>query len=233
MILSTSSLNPRAGWTAEQLTAPPTIRGKRGRYHHGDLRRELIAAAVELIAEKGAAQVSLREVARRAGVTHAAPYRHFQDKSALLAAVAEEGFRELATEETAAISHPGQSPLELLQRLGIAYLRFAHRRPSHFRVMFSAELADRTAHPELEQAALVAFSYLLQAIGHCQEQGQLPPAPTEELALGAWSMVHGLSFLLIDGQLDVAGLGIEDAETLLRRATESLRPLPPSPSQSQ
>src|SRR4051794_27635084 len=121
-------------------------------YHHGDLQRALVDAAVALLAEGGAAAVTLREVARRAGVTHAAPYRHFADKAALLAAVAEEGFRALHDAVARAGAEAPDDPLARLAASGQAYLRFAMSHPAHYRVMFGPDVAARE-HPELEGAA--------------------------------------------------------------------------------
>src|SRR5262245_23788463 len=112
-----------------------TVQGKGGKYHHGDLRRALLDAALEILAEGGAAGLTLREVARRAGVTHAAPYRHFEDKAALLAAVAEEGFRAVYAEMLAR-SERVKDPVERLYQIGAAYVLFAVTHPAHFRVMF-------------------------------------------------------------------------------------------------
>ena len=106
-------------------------------YHHGNLRETLLQGAVRVIAEVGPAAFTLREVARRAGVSHNAPYRHFRDKDALLAAVAAQGFREL----THAMREAGErqsKPLDKLKQSGMAYVAFAVRRPEHFTVMFDA-----------------------------------------------------------------------------------------------
>ncbi len=170
-------------------------------YHHGDLPRALLDAALRLVEKEGVEALTLRAVARLAGVSQAAPYRHFTDKQALLAAVAEEGFRAMTDEmRRAAAAHP-DDPLPRFRALGLAYVRFAWQHPSHFRVMFGRETADRSAQPSLRAAAMETFGLLVSAVRDCQAAGLIRAADPEELAVSAWSMVHGLSALLVDGQL--------------------------------
>jgi len=167
-------------------------------YHHGNLRKTLLQGAVRVIAEKGPAAFTLREVARRAGVSHNAPYRHFRDKDALLAAVATQGFRGL----TRAMQDAGErqsSALDKLKQSGLAYVAFAIRRPEHFTVMFDAPVIG-AKDPEYTQASQEAFNTLLNYIRNCQEEGQLPAGDTLERALYAWSLVHGIAKLAIAGR---------------------------------
>jgi AcrR family transcriptional regulator len=167
-------------------------------YHHGNLRETLLQGALRAIAEVGPAAFTLREVARRAGVSHNAPYRHFRDKDALLAAVAVQGFREL----TRAMREPDQSPLNALDKLkrsGLAYVAFAVRRPEHFTVMFDAPVST-SSDPEYTQASQEAFNTLVNYIRVCQEEGQLPTGNTMERALYAWSLVHGIAKLAVAGR---------------------------------
>jgi len=176
-------------------------RGRRTHYHHGNLRRALLDAALALVERQGADALTLRAAARRAGVSQAAPYRHFRDKEALLAAVAEEGFRAMtAGMRRAAAFHAGD-PLGRFQAHGLAYIEFASGHPAHFRVMFGRVAADRSVHPGLMQAAAEAFGLLVGAIRDCQEAGVVRDGGPEELALCAWSATHGLSALAVDGQL--------------------------------
>src|SRR2546423_1968360 len=110
-------------------------------YHHGNLREALIEAALSLVEERGSPEFTLREGARGVGVTHAAPQRHFEDRAALVAAVAEQGFHGLrAHVERVAVTSHRRDPAERLHALGVAYVQFAVANPAHFRVMFSAEL---------------------------------------------------------------------------------------------
>jgi AcrR family transcriptional regulator len=167
-------------------------------YHHGNLRETLLQAALRVIAELGPAAFTLREVARRAGVSHNAPYRHFRDKDALLAAVAAQGFREL----TRAMRDAGErrsKPLDRLKQSGLAYVAFAVRRPEHFTVMFDAPVIA-CKDPEYLQASQEAFNTLVNYIRNCQEQRQLPAGNTLERALYAWSLVHGIAKLAVAGR---------------------------------
>jgi AcrR family transcriptional regulator len=166
-------------------------------YHHGDLRRTLLAAAVAIVKSEGTAALTLRAVARRAGVSHQAPYHHFADRAALVAAVAQDGFERLAA-ELARVAAGDGDPVGRLRESGVAYVIFAVRHPEHFRVMFGPELADRSAHPELDAAARRVFDQLLKPAGEL-----FPPAGPDSAVIGAtlWSLVHGLAMLLIDGQL--------------------------------
>lgn len=187
-----------------------------GAYHHGNLRRALLEAAVALIEKEGSRALTLRAAARLAGVSEAAPYRHFADKEALLAAVAEEGFRAMTAEMDRASEGLGESPALKLQRIGAAYVRYAAENPARFRVMTSPEAADKSRYPGLKDAAEQAFSRLMGALKDCQAAGAVRPGDPRRLALGAWSLVHGLSALLIDGQLtgfyaEDAGPGARDA----------------------
>jgi AcrR family transcriptional regulator len=168
-------------------------------YHHGNLREVLLQSAIRLIAEVGPTAFTLREVARQAGVSHNAPYRHFQDKDALLAAVATQGYGELTE---AMLVAAGQQPdaLDRLKQAGLAYVSFALRRPEHFAVMFDAPFSKRT-HPEAADAAERAFSVLLGLVTECQKKRQLTSGSPLDLALLAWSMVHGIAKLAITGRL--------------------------------
>lgn len=181
-------------------------------YHHGDLRRALIEASLALISEEGFSALTLREVARRAGVTHAAPYRHFADKEALLAAVAEEGFRSMATQMRERMK-PEPGPVERLLACGVAYVLFAVQHPAHFRVMFGPHFAKPADHEGLSKEGGTAFGLLLQSITEGQQTGELREGEPLSLALMAWSQVHGLASLLVDHQLE-QGQGLSKAEEL-------------------
>ena len=167
-------------------------------YHHGNLRETLLQGAVRVIGETGPAAFTLREVARRAGVSHNAPYRHFRDKDAILAAVAAQGFREL----TRAMREAGRQPLKALDKLkqsGLAYVAFAVRRPEHFTVMFDAPVCT-SKDPEYTQASQEAFDTLVSYIRNCQDEGELPAGNTMERTLYAWSLVHGIAKLAVAGR---------------------------------
>jgi AcrR family transcriptional regulator len=166
-------------------------------YHHGNLKETLRDAAVALIAETGPRGFTLREAARRAGVSHNAPYRHFRDRNDLLAAVAADGFDRLARAMTRAAGRSG--PLNRLRRSGLAYVDFALRWPQHFAAMFDAPWKD-TDYPECAAAAQRCFGTLLGFVRQCQDAGQMPPGDTERRAYHAWSLVHGIAKLANAGQ---------------------------------
>src|SRR5215469_18030268 len=122
-------------------------------YHHRDLRQALIRSALEILSETGVAGLSLRAAARRARVSAMAPYRHFADKEALLAAVAEYGFRELAAQLTKATA-AAADPRAGLAALGVAYVLFAREQPSLFKLMFGPTIEKKSGHPDLDEAAV-------------------------------------------------------------------------------
>ena len=165
-------------------------------YHHGDLPAALIAAARELLSEDGTEALSLRAVARRAGVSAMAPYRHFPDKEALLAAVAAEGFREFrAALEAADRSVP---PDRALLEQGVAYVRFACAQPALFRLMFGPP--RQGMHAALKHDEALAHSVLAARVAT-----ETPGPLRQSRTLACWSVVHGLASLIIDGQIDLTG----------------------------
>jgi AcrR family transcriptional regulator len=181
----------------------PRRRKRPSRYHHGDLPRALLDAALHIVETQGRDALTLRAVARLAGVSQAAPYRHFANKEALLAAVAEEGFRSLMSAMRESTQACDDMPLARLRAVGIGYVTFATSHPSHFRVMFGRDMADRSAFPTLRQAAGDTLAMVVDAIADCQRAGLVrSEEPAADLALTAWSSVHGLSALLLDGVLD-------------------------------
>jgi AcrR family transcriptional regulator len=180
-----------------------------------------VAAATALITERGPEGFSLREVARRARVSEAAPYWHFADKEALLAAVAEQGFIGLAATMTQ-VQERVKTPRRRLAELGVAYVRFALAHPSHLRIMFGPEIRDKTAHPALHAAAERAFALLVRAVADAQRAGQVRSGNPKDLAVSAWSLGHGLSALLIDDQLSSRVRTQRDAEILAGRVSHLL-----------
>ncbi|MEU0598133.1 TetR/AcrR family transcriptional regulator [Streptomyces sp. NPDC006393] len=166
-----------------------------GSYHHGDLRSACVRAALELLEEDGSAALSLRAVARRAGVSPTAPYRHYSDRDALLSAVAAEGYRELAG--TLAAAHPSPATADELAAVAVAYVRFALEHPALFRVMF-AEPCDPLSEERL--SATAAISEYVRTI----VRTAFPGADPDALSTTVWALVHGLAFLHLDGKLDAS-----------------------------
>jgi AcrR family transcriptional regulator len=162
-------------------------------YHHGDLRRSLIDVGVELLKEKGEGALSLREVARCAGVTHTAPYRHFSDKDALLEAIAMQGFELLQT-NLDSVASGNIGPRQRLEALLQAYIHFAHENPHHARVMFGS--VAKTNLQELKVLASATFRILVKAISDLQATDpNKNTVHAESLALLLWSQAHGLMVL--------------------------------------
>jgi AcrR family transcriptional regulator len=164
-------------------------------YHHGDLRAALVRAAIDLLEESGETELSLRAVARRAGVSPAAPYRHYADREALVSAVAAVGYRELA--ERLAAAHASPSTPGQLASVATAYVQFALERPALFRIMFG-EPCDRDNDERV--AATAAVSQYVRAI----VERTFPQSDAEALATAVWALVHGLAFLHLDGKLDAS-----------------------------
>jgi len=186
-------------------------------YHHGELRESLLESAEALLEQDGPAGLSLRKVGRQLGVTPGAPYRHFEDKDALLAALATEGFRKLraamlATQEGAA---DGQ---ERLRRAGVGYLQFASAHPELFRLMFGWMPARDV--PELCDAGDAAFAALEGILKGCDEEGLLSRS-VNEAGLLVWSAVHGAAFLTIDDRLKLSEPA-PDAECVLNLLHDGL-----------
>jgi AcrR family transcriptional regulator len=168
-------------------------------YHHANLRQTLLDAAVTLIGEVGPRAFTLREVARRAGVSHNAPYRHFVSKDELLAEVAAEGFDRLAASMQKSMAR-ATSPRERLQECGCGYVAFALRWPQHFLVMFDLPQVP-LGHEKHQATGQNAFAVLQGCIVAAQESGDLPAGDLLPLAWMAWSLVHGIAKLTISGNL--------------------------------
>ena len=193
-------------------------------YHHGDLSRALIEAALEILDEEGTSGLTLRAAARRAGVSHAAPKNHFGDLAGLLDAVAAVGFRQLATAlrdaRTRTLAASG-GELEAFNAAGETYVRFALDSPGHFRAMFHPALGPPRKGGELEEASREAFGALVDAIAHAQSSGILRAGDVRELAISAWTTVHGLATLALDQHLARKGFE-EDPIALFRIVSTNL-----------
>ncbi len=178
-------------------------------YHHGNLRESLLEAADTVLARQGASNITLRDVAKEAGVSHAAPYHHFASLDDLLAAVAERGFNRLAD----AMAQPLQlnDTRERLLQICEAYVNCARAQPAQFRLMFGPLLARKREYPALQVAAERGFGQLHAAA--CAHD----PVGGSELALVGWSLAHGLSNLLIDGVFDGLPMQLPAATVLTRQ----------------
>ncbi len=186
------------------------------RYHHGDLRQTLITAALHLLTEEQNWGFSLREVARRAGVSHNAPYNHFRSKQDLLAAVAAAGYDLLRAQMQEAAAS-AETPADALQEIGVAYVRFGTQNPAHYRLMFGSVLAaaDSGLPAVVGEAAATAKDLLRAVIRDGMAQGRfaVPPSGLDMAVLSAWSLVHGLTLLLLDGLAVEGTAGAVNAPT--------------------
>ena len=163
-----------------------------------DLKEQVLEASVQLIAERGLAGLSMREVARRAGVSHQAPYHYFDDRAAILAALVERGFGRLA-ERMEDASRTGTAK-HRLERVGQAYVAFALEEPVYFRLMFRPELTELKRFPTAGAAGALAFSVLQRLVGE-KAGARIEQAKREATVSMHWSLVHGLATLLVDGPL--------------------------------
>jgi len=181
-------------------------------YHHGNLRESLLQAAEAVLALRGVQGTTLRDVAKTAGVSHAAPYHHFGSLNELLAAVAQRGFTQLADSMELAAQHTDTR--ERLLQIALAYVHCAQAHPAQFRLMFAPQLSHSDAYPALAAASERAFGVLLAAArAH-------DPVNAAELALCGWSLSHGLSNLLIDGAFDRLPIPNQDPVALVRQMVQ-------------
>lgn len=181
------------------------------RYHHGDLRASLLDAAEALLDGDATHPLTLREVAKAAGVSHAAPYHHFESLAGLLAALAERGFADLgAAMEGAARAN---SPREALVAICETYVDFARARPARFRLMFGSMLSRKSEFPGLQRTAEEAFDVLVAAAR------AFAPASGPALALTGWSLAHGLANLVIDGAFESLPIETPPTAQLARMMT--------------
>jgi AcrR family transcriptional regulator len=180
-------------------------------YHHGDLRRVLIEAALKLVEEGGVETVSVREAARRAGVSPGAPFRHFQSRTALLVAVAEEAQRRFRAEIAAALAEaPDGDPLARFRSLGIAYLRWAMRNPAHFEVISSGRYFNHAAAEGLTRDNAEIIGMTEAALVDAFAQGQLRSPDLKLVQVAGRALVYGFARMNIDGHLP--RWGVADAE---------------------
>jgi len=192
---------------------------RRGAYHHGDLRRALIDAALDLAREGGAEAVTVREVARRAGVSPGAPFRHFTDRTQLMTAVAEEAMARLRAEIDAGLAaERGDDPLRRLHTLGTAYLRWVERNPTHFQIVSRRDCIDFEG-----SAALVGNNAAIQSLMRtllleAREQGRLRPADVRLTEIMSRAFAYGLARMHTDGHFPSWDVAPEETGAVMAQA---------------
>jgi AcrR family transcriptional regulator len=174
---------------------------KKKTYHHGDLKNALIKAGVDILAKDGVSGLSLRKVASKAGVSHAAPYSHFADKQALIAAISTEGFRQLYERVNSVAEEYKTKPSRQLVEVAWAYVQFAMDDRDRFKVMFSGILEKEREYPEFVAESQRNFQLVKTVVETNQAAGVLRSGPSDLVALSAWGTIHGFVMLLLEGQI--------------------------------
>ncbi|ACS86410.1 TetR/AcrR family transcriptional regulator [Musicola paradisiaca] len=174
---------------------------EKGKYHHGNLKAELLEKAESVLISEGIRGLSLRTLARQLGVSEAAPYKHFSNKEQLLEALATEGFLRLRNHIDQAVNQEEKRPLT--ERLALGYVRFALAHPNLFRLMFGHEISHSLPSPARREAEKGSYQPMRNAISIILAERRNSLLQTEETALGAWSLVHGVATLMIDGKIAI------------------------------
>ncbi|RMF17491.1 MAG: TetR/AcrR family transcriptional regulator [Gammaproteobacteria bacterium] len=182
------------------MTDHPAGRDASTSYHHGNLRQALLETGRAHLEAVGPDKISLRALAREIGVSQTAPYRHFRDKMALLAALAAEGFRTLQAETEQAVARAASHEDRMVEG-GLAYIHFAQSQPALYKLMFGPVMAEVEQHEELRVAGEAAFNVILRMVRQAIDEGAYAPADPLIAAQTAWALVHGLASLAIDRQL--------------------------------
>lgn len=172
-------------------------------YHHGDLKNALIQAGIEILAEEGVGGLSLRKAARKAGVSHAAPYAHFADKQTLIAAIASDGHGKINERLNAVLVTYDGDPLRQFLNTVWAYVQFGLEAPAHYKITFSGAIQDEHSHPEFVEFSQRNMQVLITIVERCRATGILrsDDMDAELHAVSLWGLIHGLVLLIIQGQL--------------------------------
>jgi AcrR family transcriptional regulator len=195
-------------------------RKSRKGYHHGNLREAILNESIIWIKKKGVESLSLREIAKKLGVTHSAPNRHFPKKETLLATLIETGFIQFRLALLEGKKDIDIHPKEAFIAMGVSYLRFANENPELYRLMFSNNVDDMSQYPTCEKAGLESFEVLLSAVITLQTRGILKKCDPKEMAFLIWSFTHGYVMLLQDGRL--AGIDSKQKQVSPKRSDEEL-----------
>jgi len=195
-------------------------------YHHGDLKNALIKAGVEILAREGVGGLSLRKVAKQAGVSHAAPYSHFADKQALIAAISTEGFKQLYIQIEEILRSYREEPKNLLIETAWAYVQFALNEPDRFKLMFSSVLEKEKDYPDFVEVSQQNFQQVVEVVEICQRAEMLKTGPAELTAVSVWGAVHGLIMLVLEGQVSHTVLNQFNLREMLLHTLSQMTKIP-------
>ncbi len=174
---------------------------KKKSYHHGDLKNALIEAGADLLSKEGVSALSLRKVAQKAGVSHAAPYAHFADKQALIAAISTEGYKKLYGQIAQVAERHRMDPLRRLIESSWAYVQFALDEPDHFKVTLSDMIEKEQDYPAFVETARQTFGLVVEVVAQCQQAGILRQGAPDLSAVSVWALIHGFVTLLLENQI--------------------------------
>jgi AcrR family transcriptional regulator len=189
-------------------------------YHHGDLRAALLEAALDIITERGPQSLTIREVARKAGVSHTAPYRHFANKDDLIVAVVKQGFELMSQTMQDKKSAAEPDPISQFAASGTAYVDFALQHPAYYRVMYSGDLLTSTGQHTLQHTSAETFNTLVEDVTTCQALNIIRPGDPAKQALALIATIHGLVSLINDNRAS-AFLGDDHSPEELRDSVMS------------
>jgi AcrR family transcriptional regulator len=179
----------------------PRLTLKKKTYHHGDLKNALIKAGADILSKEGVSALSLRKVAQQAGVSHAAPYAHFADKQALIAAISTEGYQKLYAQIAQVAEQYRSDPLRRLVESSWAYVQFALNEPDHFKVTLSGMIEKEQEYPAFVEAAQQTFNLVVDIVAQGQQAGLLRQGAPGLTAVSVWALIHGLVTLLLENQI--------------------------------
>ena len=169
-------------------------------YHHGNLKKALIAAGLDILSEKGIEGLSLRKVAKKVGVSHTAPYNHFTDKQALLAAISTAGHEQLHKTLQHKFEAIKDASPNIIEEIAWSFFQFALENPGRYNLMFSGALDEERNHPKYLEISQKNISLIEEIITYCQNKGQINPGNVELIAIRLWSTIHGFNYLILDNQ---------------------------------